>query len=109
MDTGGCTAAEPFALQVLGDSMAPEFENGHIVIVDPGMSLYHGAYVVIEYQGETSLRQFIVEGERYLLRALNVRYPSIELESGYKVHGIVIQRAGTRRKEIKHYSHPNSR
>ncbi len=103
MDSGGCSAAEPYALQVLGDSMEPEFCDGHVIIVDPGMPVIHGAYVVIEYLGETSLRQFVVQGDKYLIRAINVRYPTIELVGEYKVHGIVIQRAGRRRKETKHY------
>src|SRR3989344_3080759 len=45
----GCAELEPYALRVLGDSMAPEFLEGHVVIVDPGMHLSHGAYVVIDY------------------------------------------------------------
>jgi DNA polymerase V len=103
IDGGGCSAAEPFALQVLGDSMEPEFCDGHVIIVDPGMPVIHGAYVVIEYLGETSLRQFLVQGDKYLIRAINVRYPTIELVKEYMVHGVVVQRAGRRRKEIKHY------
>ncbi len=33
---GHCGASEPFALRVMGDDMAPEFRDGHIIIVDPG-------------------------------------------------------------------------
>ena len=106
IDTGGCSAAEPYALQVLGDSMEPEFCHGHVVIIDPGMPARHGAYVVIEYQGETSLRQFLVEEDKRLIRAINVRYPTIELIDEYKIHGIVVQRSGRRRKDIKHYTGP---
>ena len=43
---------------------APEFLEGHVVIVDPGMPLAHGAYAVIDYQGETAFRQYWVEGGR---------------------------------------------
>ena len=103
MDGSGCSAAEPFALQVLGDSMEPEFCDGHVIIVDPGMSAHDGAYVVIEYLGETSLRQFVVQGDKCMIRAINVRYPTIELVEEYKIHGIVVQRSGKRRKETKHY------
>ena len=60
----GCAELEFYALRVLGDSMAPEFLEGHVVIVDPGMPLAHGAYVVIDYQSETTFRQYWVEGER---------------------------------------------
>ena len=48
MSQNGCTSefTEPFALRVIGDSMAPEFEDGHIIILDPGLLPYDGAFVV---------------------------------------------------------------
>jgi DNA polymerase V len=106
MDTGGCSAAEPYALRVLGDSMEPEFNEGHIIIVDPGMPVVHGAYVVIDYAGDTVLRQFVVEGERKQLRALKSGYPSMDLSGPYYVHGVVVQRATPgRRRDLKHYAY----
>jgi len=106
MDTGGCSAAEPYALRVLGDSMEPEFNEGHIIIVDPGMPVVHGAYVVIDYAGDTFLRQFVVEGERKQLRALKSGYPSMDLSGPYYVHGVVVQRATPgRRRDLKHYAY----
>lgn len=33
---GPCSEREPFALRVEGESMAPEFEDGCVIIVDPG-------------------------------------------------------------------------
>ncbi|MBT6786684.1 MAG: S24 family peptidase, partial [Acidiferrobacteraceae bacterium] len=44
-----CASNEPFALQVLGDSMAPEFKDGCVVIVEPGGSVCDGAFVVAEH------------------------------------------------------------
>lgn len=104
MENSGCSAAEPFALRVLGDSMLPEFREGHMIIVDPGMPIQHGAYVVADYDGETSLRQFVVDdsGKQYL-KPLNEAFETIVIERPCKFHGVVIQRAGTRRKEHKHY------
>lgn len=99
----GCAELEPYALRVLGDSMAPEFLEGHVVIVDPGMPLAHGAYVVIDYQGETTFRQYWVEGGRKFLKAVNEAYPRIEITETYRVRGIVTQRAGRRRKDRKRY------
>lgn len=100
---GGCSAAEPYALRVIGDSMEPEFRDGHIIIVDPGLPLSHQAYVVVEYESETNFRQYMVEGERKYLKALNDNYPTVEVTGGLKLRGVVIQRGGTRRSEIKHY------
>lgn len=102
---GGCSAAEPYALRVIGDSMAPEFNDGHIIIVDPGMPAVSGAYVVIDFNGETTFRQFMVESERKYLKALNNEYPTQLLDSEYTIRGVVVQRAGRRRKDIKHYQY----
>ena len=103
MGGGGCSELEPYALLVTGDSMAPEFLEGHVVIVDPGMPLTHGAYVVIDYQGETTFRQYWVEGGRKFLKAVNEAYPSVEITETYRVRGVVTQRAGRRRKDRKRY------
>jgi DNA polymerase V len=98
-----CADAEPFALQVLGDSMAPEFADGHIIIVDPAMPPVSGAYVVVDYGGETTFRQYVVEAGRKLLKALNPAYPPVEMVGPFTVRGVVVQRAGRRRKDHKSY------
>ena len=98
-----CAEAEPFALRVIGDSMAPEFLEGHIIIVDPALPPQHGSYVIIDYGGETTFRQFWVENGRKYLKALSNDYPTIEMEENYSVRGVVVQRAGRRRQDHKHY------
>ena len=103
MSGGGCSELEPYALQVKGDSMSPEFWDGCIIIIDPGARPANGAYVVIDYDGDTIFRQFMVEGERRYLKALNEEYPVTELTGSYNVRGIVVQRAGRRRSQHKHY------
>ena len=45
-DLSNCSASEPFALRVVGDEMAPEFEDGHIIIVDPGGQVRSGGMPV---------------------------------------------------------------
>lgn len=102
-EISSCADAEPYALRVIGDSMEPEFLDGHILIVDPAMTPQHGAYVIIDYQGETTFRQFIVENGRKYLKALNGAYPAVELVENYSVRGVVVQRASRRRKDHKHY------
>jgi len=88
--------------------MAPEFQHGHIVIVDPGMSARDGDYVVIDYAGDTAMRQLVISGERRFLKALNNKYPTVEILGAHKIHGVVVQRAGPRRKERKHYNSGSS-
>jgi SOS-response transcriptional repressor LexA len=101
----GCAELEPYALRVIGDSMAPEFLDGHIIIVEPALSAHSGQYVVADHEGETHFRQYVVEEGRRYLKALNAGYPAIEIrDAGFRVRGIVVQRAGRRRRDRKSYS-----
>ena len=52
-----CVSLEPFALQVLDDSMAPDLPAGAVVIVDPGEPAEDGSLVVLEQGGEVLLRR----------------------------------------------------
>lgn len=99
----GCSELEPYALRVMGDSMAPEFWDGCIIIVEPRLYARHGQYAVVDYAGDTSFRQFVVDGDRHFLKPLNEAHETIELTGPYTVRGVVIQRAGTRRVHHKHY------
>ena len=99
----GCSELEPYALRVMGDSMAPEFWDGCIIIIEPRLYARHGQYAVVDYAGDTTFRQFIVDGDRQFLKPLNEAHETIELTGPYTVRGVVIQRAGTRRVHHKHY------
>ncbi len=103
-DTGGvCAGAEPFALMVKGNSMEPEFSDGHIIMVDPGMPPTNDCYVVAEIEGGYIFRQLkMVDGKRYLA-PLNDLYPTLELERDNSITGIVTQRSGRRRQETRKY------
>ncbi len=104
MNQTGFSAAEPYALRVIGDSMEPEFNDGHIIIVDPGMPAADGAFVVVDYDGDTTLRQIKIDGIRRHLKPLNDAYESVEITGPCHIRGVVIQRATPgRRRESKHY------
>ena len=103
MDQSGCAASEPFALRVLGDSMEPEFKDGCIIIIDPAGSAESGSYVIAQIDGEYIFRQFIVEEGKYYLSPLNEGYPRQEVEGASVIRGVIVQRAGARRSQHKHY------
>ena len=103
-DHGGCANSEPFALRVMGDSMEPEFKDGCIIIIDSAATVESGSYVLAMVNEEYIFRQFIVEDDRYYLRALKEGYDEISLSSRDAVRGVIVQRAGTRRKDHKHYT-----
>ena len=98
-----CGASEPFALRVIGDDMAPEFNDGHIVVVDPGGRLTSGCFVVARHADEVLLRCLDIVDGRYRLRALKSGLPEIEIEGIESVVGVVSQRAGRRRREHRRY------
>ena len=100
-----CSYNELYPLQVLDDSMAPEFPDKCVIVIEPSDVCASGAYVVAETKGERWFRQFISKGsEGKRLVALNQAYPDIELNDGeYKIVGVVVQRNVGRK--IKHY-HP---
>ena len=107
MTQTGCSAEgmEPFALRVIGDSMEPEFQDGHIIIVDPGFPLLNAVYAVIRNNGEFIFGQYFKEDSGSWVRYLNPEFDAVKLEAGFEVKGIVTQRNGRKRKDIKHYDY----
>lgn len=99
-----CAAAEPFALMVLGDSMAPEFREGEIIIIEPAGLATDGAYVLAWLGDEWIFRQLARAGDRWELRPLNPAYPAAVIGDLGCVRGVVIQKSRPgRRKETKRY------
>lgn len=109
MSNTGCSAShtEPYALRVIGDSMQPEFMDGHIIIVDPGVPVCHEAFAVIDYSGEILFGQYRRDEGREWLVYLNPNHQPVELISRFEVKGVVVQRSTGRRKDLKHYDYSN--
>ncbi len=123
IETGTCTEAEPFALQVKGDSMAPEFHDGCVVIVDPSVDPTHGSFVIADC-GEDGylLRRLNIGDDVWRLTTLKqatLQRPTAEgITAGQRnaaaeikiapdksaILGVVIQRTGARRSANKTYS-----
>ena len=84
--------------------MAPEFVDGHIIVIDPGGRIGSGCYVVARHDGEAVFRQLQIDGDNYRLVALRPGLPEIRLANGVDdILGVVSQRAGKRRREHKRY------
>ena len=98
--TGGCNGGEVFALRVLGDSMAPEFLDGEIIIVEPDGALREGSFVLAQAGGEWTLRQLACRGGGWSLRALHPGYPDQPLPDLAAVHGVVIQKSVPGRRRL---------
>ena len=98
-----CSRQEPYALQVLGEEMAPEFPDGCIVIVAPGDRRDPGSYVFAQVAGVRWFRKYVrdPQGAEYLI-AEHPDCPPISLAGrDWDVLGVIVQRNIWRR--IKHY------
>jgi len=102
MQDGSC-GAEPFALRVIGDIMSPEFKDGCIIIIDPEGVLTDGCYVLVRHEEEYIFRQLVFGDGVYFLRTLQEGHETIEMPNLDRVAGVIVQQAGRRRADRKHY------
>lgn len=101
--TQDCSYNELYALQVLDDSMEPEFPVKCIIVIEPAEVCASGAYVIITVDGERLFRQWVRDDQgRTRLVALNAQYPGTDLDGiPHKIEGVIVQR--NIRRKIKHY------
>ena len=86
---------QTFVLRVQGQSMAPRFEDGDLIYVDPGLAAHNGSYVVVrDGTGEATFKQLVEEDGRRYLRAANPNWPSpiVEARPDAAVCGVVVFR-----------------
>lgn len=98
-----CSYNELYPLQVLDDSMEPEFPEKCVLVIEPSEVCASGAYVVVSVEGERWFRQFIQDDNGSVrLVAVNDSYPEIELkQDSYRIEGVIVQR--NIRRKTKHY------
>lgn len=102
---GSCSeGGEAFALMVLGDSMAPEFVEGDIIIIEPEGLATEGSFVLAQLDGEWIFRQLARTGEAWELRPLNPAWPTVVVRDLTPVKGVIIQKSKPgRRRAAKRY------
>jgi len=110
-----CAESASFALRVLDSSMEPEFSRGCLIVIDPSVNIYDGAYVLADIgegagspeQDEDAVeycfRQVCnIDTSTLTLKALEPGHTEITITT-QQVVGVVVQRAGLRRSYSKHY------
>ncbi len=104
MESRTCIEAEPYALRVSDDSMAPEFPRGCVIVIDPTGVARDGAFVLAEHDGGFVFRMLRTDGDDVRLEALSAGHTVIRPDKGLAaIRGVVVQRAGRRRREHKRY------
>jgi len=100
-----CGDKEPFALQVLGKDMEPEFPDKCIIILEHFEDKIPDTYVMVELDDIKWFRQYKkdADGREYLF-ACNEIYPDIELNNiEWKVLGLITQ--SNIKRKTKSYSY----
>lgn len=99
-----CAGGEAFALMVQGQSMAPEFLEGEIIIIEPEGLARDGSYVLAWHQAQWTFRQLLRTETGWLLHALNPAFADDPIADLSPVCGVIIQKAlPGRRRASKHY------
>ncbi|MGD8524744.1 MAG: S24 family peptidase [Thioalkalispiraceae bacterium] len=104
----GCSSTEPFALQVVDDSMEPEFMKGAIIVIDAQGHVQSGSYVIAEIETGYIFRRLFIEEGGHILRAVKEGHDDIELTGLEQIKGVITQQAAPtgKRKDRVHY-YPN--
>lgn len=104
----GCSSSEPFALQVVDDSMEPEFKKGAVIVIDSQGHVQSGSYVIAEIETGYIFRRLIMDDGNFILRALKEGIEDIQISGLEQVKGVITQQAAPngKRKDRVHY-YPN--
>jgi SOS-response transcriptional repressor LexA len=78
---------------VLGDSMAPEFMEGEIVVIEPEGLAVDGSYVLAFIDDEWIFRQLRGDTVGWALYPVNPAYPTLPLPDFSAVRGVIIQKS----------------
>jgi phage repressor protein C with HTH and peptisase S24 domain len=71
-------SSDAYALRIKGDSMAPKYEEGETVIVDPDKEYKNGDYAVVRLKtGEVMLKKISIMDGHIILSSINSSYNQI--------------------------------
>ena len=99
-----CAGGESFALMVQGFSMAPEFLEGEIILIEPEGLAKDGSYVLAMHAQEWTFRQLLRTDTGWLLHPLNPAFPDAAIPDWSAIHGVISQKARPgRRRASNHY------
>ncbi len=112
MQAPSCAGGESFALMVLGHSMAPEFLEGEIIIIEPEGLAKDGSFVLVNQNNEWTFRQLkrdvddttASSSAKWILHPLNPNFSDEPLDNFSDIKGVIIQKAlPGRRRASKFY------
>jgi len=66
--------------------------------------IQNGCFVIAEVNGEHIFRQLLVQEDRLYLKPMKSNYDTVEIPDLKPIAGVIVQKAGTRRSQHKHYT-----
>lgn len=98
IDTEVTVGRHTYALVVKGDSMAPDFPEGMVLVVEPDMSADNGDFVIAKNgDNEATFKQLVMDGGVFYLKPLNTRYPILTVGPDTQIVGVVREALSRRR------------
>jgi len=102
LEGSSCSGTEPFALQVLDDSMEPEFKKDCIIIIDASATVKHECYVMASVENGYIFRQLLIEDDKYFIVPLNEAYIHEKREVAFEaLEGVIVQQASPKGERSK--------
>ncbi len=100
-----CSESEPFALQVLGHDMEPEFPKGCIIVAEPNAVLIDGCYVIAQHEDEYLFRQLRInaQNDSWTLHSLQAPQQALLIAGKNAIRARVVQSTQGRRNTRKSY------
>ena len=82
-----------FAVVVKGDAMAPTFNEGTILVIEPALEANNRDYVVVAVKGQTNavFKQLLIDGDDKYLKSINNEYRTIQLDKSNTLIGTLVQ------------------
>jgi SOS-response transcriptional repressor LexA len=82
-----------FAVEVIGESMWPNFLEGVLIIIDPELNPKNKDHVLCKLHDSDDIifRQYIEENGEYFLKAINHVYKTLPLKKHDSILGVIIQ------------------
>lgn len=93
LDTPFSVSSRAYCLTLSGDSMSPDYREGEIILVDPGIAPLHGNDIVARTpDGKQTFKRLQITPEGTYLLALNPDHPNrkIEIPEGTTICGVVV-------------------
>ena len=82
-----------FAVIVTSDAMAPTFNEGTTLVIEPNLEATNRDYVIVALSGNenATFRQLLLDGDDQYLKSINNEFRTMQLEQNNNIIGTLVQ------------------